>query len=198
MAEPAPKMGMTAEEFFAHYAGQRVELVQGEVKAFGSPGSGYRQPPGPDAKAPVGGSHGQRAVRLSGLLDAFVAAHDLGYVANEVGFMLDRDPDVMRAPDVAFIALARFPEGLPDGFIEGAPDLAVEIISPWDKAGDIEDKVAEYLAAGTPEVWLVYPSRKQVIIRRETVAHILRVGDDLCGSGLLEGLRIPLTRLFTR
>ena len=66
MAEPAPKMGMTAEEFFAHYAGQRVELVQGEVKAFGSPGSGCRQPPGPDAMAPVGGSHGQRTSDVNG------------------------------------------------------------------------------------------------------------------------------------
>ncbi len=182
MAEPAPKMGMTAEEFFETHAGQRVELVQGEVEAM----------------APVGWSHGQQAIRLGSLLEAFVSEHGLGGVANEVGFVLARDPDVTRAPDVAFLRAERLLESSPDGFIEGAPDLAVEIISPWDKAGDIEDKVADYLAAGTPEVWLVYPSRKQVIVRRDTVAHILRVGDDLCGSGLLEGFRIPLTRLFTR
>ncbi|MGH8246888.1 MAG: Uma2 family endonuclease, partial [Gammaproteobacteria bacterium] len=112
---------------------------------------------------------------LGSWLIAFVKERKLGHVGTECGFILARNPDVLRAPDIHFIALARLgPEA--SGFFVGAPDLAVEVASRHDKVGELQKKIREYLTAGTRLVWLVDP-------RSETVTAYHPSGDARVYSG---------------
>ena len=111
---------------------------------------------------PTGGRHGRLAMRMGRALADFVDRCELGEVfAAETGFVLSRDPNTVRAPDVAFVRTGR---EIGDGFIEGAPDLAVEVLSPGDRPGSVREKVAEWLDAGTEAVWVVDPRARTVTI----------------------------------
>lgn len=75
------------------------------------------------------------------------------------------DPDTLRGPDVSYVSLSRIPPGgLPEAFWNLAPDLAVEVVSPSESASDIREKVRDFLAAGTPVVWVVFPSTREVLV----------------------------------
>ncbi len=87
------------------------------------------------------------------------------------GFVQPGNPDIVRGPDLAFVA--RRIQDLPDGFTEGAPDLAVEVISPAGRAGEVQEKVREYLKYGTQVVWVVDP-------RSRTVTAYYPSGDGPC------------------
>jgi len=99
---------------------------------------------------PASPRHGKIAVRIGGRLDHFVSARQLGEVYGaETGFTLRRKPDTVRAPDAAFVSAARIPPGgIQSGFFPGAPDLAVEVVSPDDTAAEVKAKVNEYFEAG--------------------------------------------------
>ena len=124
--------------------GRRLELVKGKI---------YEM-------APAGGRHGGVANTIGTLLGTHVRNHKLGVVfAAETGFILSRAPDTVRAPDAAFVSADRLPsDGLPDGFLELAPDLVVEVVSPNDRPSEVREKVAEWLEAGTRMVIVLYPS----------------------------------------
>jgi Uma2 family endonuclease len=111
--------------------------------------------------APVGGLHGKIALQVALRLAHYVKRHGAGeVVVGDVGFVLalPEDPERVRAPDVAFISTERLPEGgLPQGFFDGAPDLAVEVLSPNDPPGDVRQEVRDYLDAGAQLVWEVAP-----------------------------------------
>jgi Uma2 family endonuclease len=86
-------------------------------------------------------------------LEAFVRQRHLGEVVIGAGFILERHPDTVRGPNVSFVRKERIPkEGLPQGYFKGAPDLAVEVFSPWDTASQLEIKVHDYLRTGTQRV----------------------------------------------
>src|SRR5687768_2596613 len=115
--------------------GWRYELRQGELIRM----------------SPTNPRHALVTGNIHDLLRAHVRANDLGVVlVGDPGFTLQRGPDTVRGPDVAFIRKERIPPGglTEDGFWEGAPDLAVEIVSPGDSARDVREKIDEYLAAG--------------------------------------------------
>src|SRR5437667_10129707 len=134
MALPARRSLMTAEELIELPADDyKYELVEGEL---------IRMPP-------TGGEHGKLTARLARLLDEYVEAHDLGIVCGaETGFILQRTPDVVRAPDVAFVAKDRIPAtGVPETYWPFAPDLAVEVVSPSDRVDDLQATVGEYFTA---------------------------------------------------
>jgi Uma2 family endonuclease len=160
----------------------RYELVRGEVVTM----------------PPVGLEHGDRSSGIAWLLRSFVREHGGGLVVVEVGFVLARDPDVVRAPDVAFIADARLPP--PDqrsGFFEGAPDLAVEVVSPGDTATEVLEKVQEYLAAGSRLVWVVDPRTRSVTVYRpDGTAHLLQEAVTLAGEAVLPGFALPVRDIF--
>jgi Uma2 family endonuclease len=78
-------------------------------------------------------------------------------VGADTGFVLRRNPDTVRAPDVGFVKADRILGGKRTvKFFEGAPDLAIEVISPSDTVDDLEEKIAEYLSACCQMVWVVH------------------------------------------
>jgi Uma2 family endonuclease len=150
--------------------GYRYELTKGKL---------IREPP-------AGNIHGKRTMRLGWRLARHVEANDLGVVfAAETGFRLASDPDTVRAPDIAFVSKARVEQvGEFEGFWPGAPDLAIELISPGDLYTSVDDKIEEYLSAGTRAVWVVDPRRQTVTVYRSlsnitilTEAGTLKGGD---------------------
>lgn len=164
--------------------GGRQELVRGEIVPM-SPASTY---------------HGKIVMRIVRHLANHVAENELGEVyAAETGFKLAKDPDTVRAPDVAFVAGERIPpEGEPEtGFWAIAPDLVVEVISPHDAASAVQDKVVDYLDAGGRLVWLLDPQARTVT---EYAAldqiRVLRTGETLGGGEVLPGFALPLSTLF--
>jgi Uma2 family endonuclease len=184
MAVPDRRPPMTAEELFElPDDGSRHELVEGELIPM----------------TPAGARHGAIAVRVARLLDEYAEAHDLGVCGTaEPGFILRRDPDIVRAPGVSFVAKARIPAtGIPTSYWPFAPDLAVEVVSPSDRLSDVHAKLADYFSAGARLVWVVQPETRVVYAYRSL--HDLQVlGEDgeLDGGEVLPGFRCPVKRLF--
>ena len=82
-------------------------------------------------------------------------------------------------------------------YIQGAPDIAVEVISPSDSASHLQKKVGEYLDAGSHAVWVVYPDTREVHVFGPTGAvRVLKGADTLEIPDLLPGLSIPLAAIF--
>ena len=174
----------TAEELFhLPTVGRRLELVKGKV---------YEM-------APAGGRHGSIAMNTGIILGSHVRANSLGRVfAAETGFILRREPDTVRAPDAAFIAQSRLPaDGIPDSFIELAPDLVVEVVSPNDRRREVREKVEEWLNAGVRLVWVLYPVTRTATVFRspDDITHLAE--DDLLdGEDVVPGFSCRLGELF--
>ena len=131
-----------------------------------------------------------------GLLGNHVDAGRLGEVWSGTGFILESDPDTVRAPAVGFVSRERRPPRS-QGYLPVAPDLAVEIISPSDTASDVQEKVAEYLAAGSRLVWIIYPRTRSVVIRRATgTGEERRIGQALEGEDVVPGFSCAVAELF--
>src|SRR5207245_1311593 len=113
---------------------------------------------------PTGPTHGDVDSELNSALRQHVRRHNLGRVYTNTGFILRRNPDLVRGPDCAFVCAERRAAHPPPerGFWEIAPDLAVEIVSPDDTPAEIASKVRDYLAAGVRLVWVVNPPEHRV------------------------------------
>ena len=149
--------------------------------------------------SPTGGKHGKIALKVGRLLGNYVEEHSLGTVcAAETGFLVMRDPDTVRAPDVSYIAKERIPpEGEPDGYWEFAPDLAVEVISPSDRWSKVEEKVKEWLCAETFLVWVINPKGRSVHIYRDLKhVQLLMEEDTLTGEEIVPGFSLPVAEIF--
>lgn len=149
--------------------------------------------------APAGFDHGAIIGRLQYLLARHVFEHELGIVAGaETGFRLSRRPDTVRGADVAFVRTERIPaSGRPTGYFEGAPDLAVEVLSPTDTVEEIEEKVDDYLNGGCPLVWVVNPRRKTVTAyRADGDPKVYRENDTLDGGAVLPGFACRVGEVF--
>ena len=163
--------------------GMRHELVRGELRTM----------------PPAGFDHGVRIVKLTVPLARHVEHQGLGLVAGaETGFVLARNPDTVRAPDIAFVRQERIPAGgNPRGFWDGAPDLAVEVVSPSDTFSEVEEKVDDWLAAGTRMVWVVNPRRRTVTVyRSRTAIAILTPNDVLDGQDVVPGFACHVADMF--
>lgn len=188
MPAPVAEKLLTVEEFarMVDPHGMRTELVRGMVVMM------------PPAKT----KHGFRAGKINRRLDEFVEQHTLGVTTGEGGYVLAHDPDSVRGPDAAFISAARIPlGGLPeDEYFEGAPDLAVEVISPSESDRDVATKIAEYLAAGAQRVWEVRPRLRTVTVHRPQAApETLRIGDVLTSEHAgfaVQGFELALADIF--
>src|SRR5687768_9520186 len=173
---------MTAEELIKLDGPYCHELVKGELLTMSPPGA----------------KHGAVTMRLSSALDTHVEENKLGIVfVAETGFLLERDPDTVLAPDSSFIRSDRI-NTLPDGYLEMAPDLVVEVISPTQSRPEMERKATRWLDYGVLEVWLVDAKRLTVNIRRPAGNNqLLREGEDLTGGDIVPGFRISVGRIFS-
>ncbi|MDP8923509.1 MAG: Uma2 family endonuclease [Chloroflexota bacterium] len=148
--------------------------------------------------APPGGEHGDIASILDGSLGAHVRRQRLGRVFVDTGFLLATDPDTVRAPNVAFVrreppeAATRIRD-----YIPGAPDLAIEVISPNDLYTEVAEKVAEYLEHGARLVLVVNPRRPNVAVHRpDQPVRVLTVDDVIDGEDVVPGWSLPVRELF--
>ncbi len=181
MAVRAGKRLVTADELLAMPRPDgKTELVRGEIVYM----------------PPTGDRHGQVTARVAARIQ--VRAEDSGLGegrTGEAGFTLRRDPDTVRAPDAAFISAERLARHR--GFFPGAPDLAVEVMSPSDTVAEMDAKAAEYLEAGSRLVWVLDPERCTARVYRPGAPPEDLTGDaSLSGEDVLPGLDLPLAYLF--
>lgn len=183
----APKKLMTAEVFwdFCHLPENEnkfLELVRGEVVELSRPTK----------------RHGIVTSRITRLLDEYAERVDKGYVAsNDSGVILERDPDSVVGPDVAYYTDAETFAEVHPKWGEAPPVLAVEVLSPNDKPSKVNAKVADYLANGVRLVWLVdYEERKVTVYRPGQSLRVLDEKTELTGDPELPGFRCPIERVF--
>ncbi len=147
--------------------------------------------------SPTGGEHGELQMAIGSLLRAFVMNRNAGKVFSETGFVLDSGQHTVFAPDVSFVAASRLPDDR-KGYLQLAPDLAVEVISPSNNPGEIERKIATYLLAGVRLIWVVYPDQKQVVAHAPGDApRVFGLADTVPGDDVLPGLAIPVADIFS-
>jgi Uma2 family endonuclease len=142
--------------------------------------------------------HGKIAGAVVAHLRNHVERLGLGTVLVEAGFVLQRGPDTVRGPDVSFVGFARLPpDRIPEQFIPGAPDLAVEILSPSSRWTEVEEKVADYFAAGARLVWVVDPGERRAIVRYpDRPPRVLAAAESLDGEDVVPGFALALAELF--
>ena len=144
--------------------------------------------------SPSGGVHARIVARLGRLLGNYVENKGAYTVlVGDAGFVIGRNPDTVRAPDVALVALER----VCDGFCEGAPDLAVEVRSPSDRSGEVSEKAQDWFAAGCRLVWVVDPKARTVTqYRSRTEIAILTAAETLTGGDVVPGFSVPVAEIF--
>jgi Uma2 family endonuclease len=185
---------VSREEYEAKYAGRRYEYVDG-----------YAVPMGPEIEqngevivSPTKSQHGELSAEVGALMRNFVREHRLGKVFGaETGFVMDQQTGDIRAADVAFVAKARVDQLKPDDWIPFPPDLAVEIISEHERAGQIRDKALQYMENGTRLLWLFYPDNRVIDIYRPGQPTLtLRPGDTLDGGDVIPGFTASVADIF--
>ena len=141
--------------------------------------------------------HGRIQVRLGHALQSWADAHGRAEVTAESGYILADEPAIVRGPDVALVLDPRPTVGEPGGWTRGAPDLAVEVLSPSDSSSMIQQKTLDYLETGARIVWIVDPvARTVTTYRPDGSARLLRADETLDGEDLLPGFTLPLATLF--
>ena len=178
---------LTADEFydFCYKNDGRYELVDGEVVEL----------------SPVNDEHSGIAINIGTAFNNYSRRHGFGQAGVEAGYIVLSGPDTVRGPDVSFRLVPRNRRRQSAGFLSGAPDIAVEVVSPSNTAAEIERKVREYLAAGSQSVWAVYPptraNPRRVIVHRPDGATTTYTGNDvITDEELLPGFSLPLAEIF--
>jgi Uma2 family endonuclease len=173
---------LTAERAFLLDVSGRWELIDGRVVPV----------------SPAGARHAVVVARVTRMLAAFVEAHRLGVVlAGDAGFILRRSPDTVRAPDVAFVTAVRLPGRPPAEFLEGAPDLAIEINSPSDSWKAVDKKAGEFIAAGARAVWAIDPGDETAKVYTCEGSRGLARGETLTCPELLGDFELNLPDLWS-
>ncbi len=180
MAETiATKRKMTEEEFMRlPDDGRKYELVDGEAK-----------------EVPAGVEHDAIVAHIIVLLAPFVK--NLGFLAaSSAGFRMVTGN--IRSPDVSFVSRERLPEGKPPkGFMDGAPDLAIEVISPNEDWADMGRKLGEYFMSGAKQVWLIDPDAVTVTVYKSlTDVQVFHADDEIAGGDLLPEFRCKVADLI--
>ncbi|MEA2525798.1 MAG: hypothetical protein QOF73_3025 [Thermomicrobiales bacterium] len=179
----AEKRLLTADDVWNMGEDTHVELVRGELREM----------------AAAGGRHGRVGGRFAGELYRYGQDTGSGDVyTSETGFIIERSPTTLLAPDVVFVKTEHLPSATdPIGFFEIPPDVAVEVLSPSQGFGELVEKVAQYLKFGVPLVWVANPADKTIIaFYADGRVRVYRSGDDLDGGDVLPGFRVPVDHFF--
>lgn len=175
---------ITADDLLNAARGERCELIDGKLRSLSR----------------NGGDHGWIAMKLGARLLSHVEANGLGRVyAAETGFLIERDPDTVRAADVAFVHRDRVPEpGVHRGFLPLAPDLIVEVVSPGDRVGEVHEKFEAWIRACVKMVWIVWPNTRTVDVQGPDLESItLRDEDSIDGQDVVPGFCCKVGDVFT-
>ena len=150
--------------------------------------------------SPAGFGHGGIAARICTLLSIFVDEHALGEVQTaEAGFLVEKNPDLVRAPDVSFVRKERAPKTYLREYFPGVPDLAVEVISPNDTKREVAEKVNMWLAHGTLSCWVADPESMTITIHRPGQKPArLTIKDKITSESALPGFILPVSKIFKR
>ena len=149
--------------------------------------------------APTGREHAEIVVNLSAEFHKFVKPRRLGRLAaSDMGVRLERDPDTVREPDVAFTSAERLPLGVRvTGYDDIVPDLVVEVVSPSDDLAEVGEKARMWRDHGARLVWVVHPDPRTVDVYRADGTIETLVGDAaLDGEDVLPGFSCPLALVF--
>lgn len=160
---------------------RRYELVAGRLTSMSPPAF----------------KHGLIATRVLYLLARHLETHNVGVVVPQVGFKLASNPDTVRAPDVAFVRRDRIPSG--KGFMDGPPDLAVEVLSPDDRPSKVRAKVSDYLTRGVLLVLVIDPDELTATVHRRLTPAVTHSGSDVIDlSDVVSGFRCGVHEIFER
>ncbi|WP_419552334.1 Uma2 family endonuclease [Candidatus Poriferisodalis sp.] len=190
ITQPSATTLLTAEELLRLDAqGVRGELVRGLFCKM----------------APAGYRHGMVAMRLGARLVDHAEARGLGTViGTDAGILLERNPDTVREPDIAFTSAERLPFGTePNGYSGVVPDLVVEVASPNDRPSELAERTAMWLSFGVRLLWVVHPDANTIEVHRAGTdraaaqqVETLTLDDDLDGGSVLPGFTYSLSSLF--
>jgi Uma2 family endonuclease len=165
--------------------GHRYELVDGVLVDRGNPGA----------------KHGYVCSTLMILLGGYVRRQKLGAMFDSSTAFKMKSGN-KRAPDISFVAKERLQglEELPDGFLEGAPDLAIEILSPGNTTEEIHTKIVEYFENGARLVWVIHPNEHYVLVYRSSKEpdHLVKSTDSLDGENVVSGFSLSVAELFQK
>jgi Uma2 family endonuclease len=142
-------------------------------------------------------AHGTAVVLIGKHLADYALEHG-GIVTTGTGYVLAEDPATLRGPDVAYISKGPAPcGGDAGGYIRGAPDLAVEVLSPSNRWTEVRRRIEQYCAAGARMVWIVDPGARSVTVH-PAADRGLTIGPEgtLDGGNVLPGLRLPVAEIF--
>jgi Uma2 family endonuclease len=147
---------------------------------------------------PPKGPHGFSCSAVNGAIWSYLQEHPIGQVfGNDTGVVTKTSPDTVRGPDVSYWSFERLPTVPEDDYIRVAPELAVEVLSPSNRPGEVIQKVREYLAIGTNIVWVLSPPDRSVTIYRTVEeGRVLHSGSTLTAEDVLPGFSIPVAKLF--
>ncbi len=182
VALPKEKL-ITGEELYAMAGVGPCELIDGRIVP----------------TSPTGTKHAMVEIRFASLLDGFVRSKKLGKVmGGEAGIFTQRNPDRVRAADVLFISNERFArQKKAEGYLEAAPELVVEVLSPDDTVAQLTQKLREYFAVGVKLVWVADPDAKVVFAYRSvTDVREFKQGEMLPGDDVLLGFQVAVKELF--
>lgn len=160
--------------------GERHELSAGELITM------------PPAKS----LHSLIALAVLEALQLYLKQRGLGKAIPEAGYVLSRDPLTIRQPDVSVLSKERIRSTGADEYFEGAPELAIEIVSPSDAAEDLQIKVDQYLRAGSKQVWVLYPKTKCLHVVSANGLQVFSETQTLAGGNLLPEFSVKVSDLF--
>jgi Uma2 family endonuclease len=148
--------------------------------------------------SPTGRVHGRLGARLAAHLLFFVEGHGLGEVLTvDPGVYIRRAPDTVRAPDVAFISHDRLAGCKEEGYLDVAPEIVAEVLSPANRKPEIAEKIQDYFSADVLRVWVIDSKQRTILVYRSlTEVQPFQVGDVLTDEELLPGFSLSVADLF--
>jgi Uma2 family endonuclease len=175
---------MTGEELFRRPDLNPCELVNGRVVP----------------TMPTGPGHGAIEAKLTTRLTIWAEATGRGEVeVGEVGIFIRRDPDTVRAADILFISHERLARRTSSGYLDVAPELVVEVLSPDDRRSEVKEKLEDYFSAGVGRVWVLVPKLRRVLVNRSLTEVVqLDAGQILTDKEILPGFSVLVADLFPK